>query len=38
MAAPALKYAILTACRSGEVLGAIWGETDLENAIWTIPS
>lgn len=33
----ALEFAILTACRSGEVRGATWGEIDLENAVWTIP-
>ncbi len=38
MAALALKFAILTACRSGEVLGAIWSEIDVVNAVWTIPA
>jgi integrase len=28
---------ILTAVRSGEVLGACWREIDLENRIWVIP-
>jgi integrase len=37
-AALALEYAILTAARSGEVLGARWAEFDLERAIWTIPA
>jgi integrase len=36
-AALALQFAILTACRSGEVRGATWGEIDMEKAIWTIP-
>jgi len=36
-AARALEFLILTASRSGEVLGALWNEFDLENAIWTIP-
>lgn len=36
--ARALEFAILTACRSGEVRGAVWGEFDLENAIWTVPA
>ena len=38
MAARALEFAILTACRSGEVLSARWGEIDLDKAIWTIPA
>jgi integrase len=37
LAARALEIAILTACRSGEVLGARWEEFDLDKAIWTIP-
>jgi integrase len=37
-AALALEFAILTAARSGEVLGARWNEFDLERAIWTVPS
>lgn len=38
MGARALEFAILTACRSGEVRGAIWDEFDLENAIWIVPA
>lgn len=38
LAARALELAILTASRSGEVLGARWEEIDLEKAIWTIPA
>lgn len=38
LAALALEYAILTACRSGEVLGARWEEIDFEKATWTIPA
>ena len=34
----ALKFCILTACRSGEVRGAQWSEIDLEKAVWTIPA
>lgn len=34
----ALKLAILTATRSGEVRFAVWGEFDLDNAIWSIPA
>jgi integrase len=37
-AARALEYAILTAARSGEVLGATWAEIDLEGAVWTVPA
>ncbi len=33
-----LEFLILTASRSGEVLGAKWDEVDLHNAIWTIPA
>jgi integrase len=37
-AALALEFAILTAARSGEVLGARWSEFDLERGVWTIPA
>ena len=37
IAAQALEFAILTACRSGEVLGARWEEIDLDKAVWVIP-
>jgi len=37
-AAQALRLTILTATRTGEVLGATWDEVDLDNAIWTIPA
>ena len=37
VSARALEFAILTAARSGEVIGAQWSEIDLENALWTIP-
>jgi integrase len=37
-AALALEFAVLTAARSGEVLGARWDEFDLDRAIWTIPA
>ncbi|QND60324.1 tyrosine-type recombinase/integrase [Mesorhizobium huakuii] len=33
----ALEFAILTATRTGEVVGARWSEIDTENALWTIP-
>lgn len=35
--AKALKMAIITATRSGEVRGATWKEIDLETKTWTIP-
>lgn len=37
-AALALEFTILTAARTGEVIGAVWAELDLEKAIWTIPA
>lgn len=36
--AKALEFAILTACRSGEVRGATWGEFDMDSAVWTVPA
>jgi integrase len=36
--ARALAFTILTATRSGEVLGARWGEIDLETRVWSIPA
>jgi len=38
VAALALEFTILTAARTGEVIGATWGEVDLDKAIWTIPA
>ena len=38
MAARGLEFLIVTAARSGEVLGAKWDEMDLESSIWTIPA
>jgi integrase len=37
IAARALEFLILTAARSGEVLGATWAEVDLEGRLWTVP-
>ncbi len=34
----ALEFLILTAARTGEVLGAKWQEIDLGNRIWTVPA
>ncbi|WP_297370033.1 site-specific integrase [Acidocella sp.] len=33
----ALRFAILTAARTGEVIGAKWEEIDRVNKIWTVP-
>ncbi|WHP05938.1 integrase arm-type DNA-binding domain-containing protein [Acinetobacter corruptisaponis] len=33
----ALEFAILTACRSGEIFGAKWQEIDFKNRVWIIP-
>ena len=38
IAARALEFAILTAARTGEVIGALWGELDLADRLWTIPA
>jgi integrase len=37
LSASALRLTILTAARTGEVLGATWKEFDLDNALWVIP-
>jgi integrase len=34
----ALEFAILTAARTGEVLGATWDEFDLHAALWIVPA
>jgi integrase len=38
VAALALEFAILTAARTGEVIGAEWAEVDLAKAVWTVPA
>jgi integrase len=38
LAAVALRFVILTAARTGEVLGARWTEIDFKGAVWTIPA
>jgi integrase len=38
VAARALEFTILHACRTSEVLGATWNEIDLEKKVWTIPA
>ena len=37
-AARALEFTVLTAARSGEALGALWSEIDLDKRVWTVPS
>ena len=34
----AFRFAVLTACRTSEVLGARWGEFDMDGRTWTIPA
>lgn len=36
--AAALRFLILTAARTGEVLGAAWSEVDLAAKLWTVPA
>ena len=38
LAARAFEFTVLTAARSGEVLGARWKEFDLDAALWTVPA
>ena len=38
VAARALEFAILTATRTGEVLGAQWSEIDFGTKVWTVPA
>jgi integrase len=38
VAARALEFAILTAARTGEVIGARWAEIDLQSRLWTVPA
>lgn len=38
MGSRALEFLALTACRSGDVRGAVWEEIDLDNALWVIPA
>ncbi|OYV00893.1 MAG: integrase [Burkholderiales bacterium PBB5] len=38
IAARCLEFAVLTAARTGEVLGATWVEIDLDAALWTVPA
>jgi integrase len=38
LAAAPLELAVLTASRTGEVVGALWSEIDLDAKVWTIPA
>jgi len=38
VAARALEFAILTAARTGEVIGARWNEINRDDRVWTVPS
>jgi len=38
VSARAVEFAVLTACRSGEVRGARWAEFDMAGKLWTIPA
>ncbi len=38
MASHALRFAILTAARTGEVIGAKWDEIDIAARAWTLPA
>lgn len=38
MAPLALEFAILTAARTGEIIGARWNEIDLVTKVWTVPA
>lgn len=37
-AARCLEFAVLTAARTGEVLGAVWSEFDLDAGVWQVPA
>jgi integrase len=38
VSARGLEFQILTAARTGEVMGTTWAEIDLDNAVWAIPA
>lgn len=38
MSARGLEFLILTAARTGEVIGSTWAEFDLDAALWTVPA
>lgn len=37
VAAQALEFLILTAARTGEIIGATWAEIDFDQRLWTVP-
>lgn len=38
MSAKSLRFLILTAARTGEVINAVWSEIDWDNKLWVIPA
>ena len=38
LAAQALQFVILTASRTGEVIGSRWSEFELKKSLWTVPA
>jgi integrase len=38
VSALALRFAILTAARTGEVIGSRWSEIHMDEALWTVPA
>jgi integrase len=38
ISATALEFCILTAARTGAVIGATWSEIDLDGKLWTVPA
>ena len=38
VSARALEFTVLTAARTGEVIGATWDEIDLDSKTWTVPA
>ncbi len=38
LAAPALRFLILTGARAGEVTGLTWREIDMASGVWTVPA
>lgn len=38
VSAKALQFTILTAARTGDAIGAKWGEIDLKEKVWTVPA
>jgi integrase len=38
ISARALEWTILTACRTGDTIGARWSEIDVAEKVWTIPA